>query len=145
MHAEICAGGGPTPSAKGRPYRDRLSDRRRPRRLTKSAASAVSGPRTRALHWWNRRSLPRRDSLSRTSCVPPVWLCSLEDAEQQASSRPAVPKHISDRERDELMLAQTRAEGHRVQAVVSETSSVLAGDLEQGSLLAFDQGAWGAC
>ena len=72
-------------------------------------------------------------------------LCSFEDRQQQAPARPTIPEHISDRQRDELVLAQARAEGHRVQAVVSETSSVLAGDLEQGSLLAFGQGPWGAC
>ena len=72
-------------------------------------------------------------------------LCSFEHGQQQPAPRPTVPKHIPDRQRNELVLAQAGAEGHGVQAVVSETSSVLAGDLEQGSLLAFGQGAWGAC
>ena len=61
----------------------------------------------------------RRDSLSSASCVPP-----------------ALPAPLEDRERDELVLAQARAEGHGVQHMVSETRSMLAGDLEQGSLLA---------
>ena len=41
-------------------------------------------------------------------------------------------------------LAQARAEGHRVQRVIAIASSVFAGDLEQGSLLALGQGPWGA-
>ena len=70
---------------------------------------------------------------------------ALEDRQQQTSSRPAIPKHIPDRERDELVLPQARAEGHRVQHMIAIARSVLAGDLEQGSLLAFGQGPWGAC
>ena len=61
------------------------------------------------------------------------FACALEDREQQTPSRPTIPKHIPDRERDELVLAQARAEGHRVQHMIAIASSVLAGDLEQGS------------
>ena len=70
---------------------------------------------------------------------------ALEHGQQQAPARLAIPKHIPHRERDELMLAQARAEGHRVQHMIAIARSVLAGDLEQGSLLAFGQGPWGAC
>ena len=70
---------------------------------------------------------------------------ALEDREQQVSSWPVIAAHIPDRERDEFVFAQACTEGHRVQHVIAAARSVLAGDLEQGSLLAFALGPWGAC
>jgi hypothetical protein len=67
-----------------------------------------------------------------------------EHGELQPSSRPTVPKHIPDRERDELVLAQARAEGHGIQPMIAIARPVLAGDLEQESLFPRGQGPWGA-
>lgn len=53
-------------------------------------------------------------------------------------------KHV-ETYRDELVLAQARAEGHRVQHVIAKARSVRTGDLEQESLFPLGQGPWGAC